>query len=388
MSKSVQSYIRHCTICQAYKYDNSAYPGLLQPLSIPEEVWLDISMDFIEGLPRSQVKEVILVVVDRFSKYAHFVSLSHPYTAEVVAQAYLDNIYKLHGLSRSIVSDRDTVFLSSFWQALFSVLGVELLLSSSYHPQTDGQTEVLNRCLEHYLRCLSMQNPKEWARWLPMAEWWYNTTYQSAVQKTPFEILYNQEPPLHLPYLPGESSHKEVDRTMQRREEMLKQVRQNLQQAQERMKQLADRGRTDRVFQVGDWVWLKLQPYRQVSVQNRTNVKLKPKYFGPFQVLDKIGSVAYKLNLPKPVKIHPTVHVSQLKAFRGTLPALPYIPAWLQGTNTAVVRTPIKVLARRVVKRRNAAAVQYLVQREGLNEDQASWEYAEEFEKKYPNFEP
>jgi len=156
MTKVVQHYIRHYTTFQACKYDNHAYPGLLQPLPIPEEVWMDISIDFIERLPKSNGKEVILVVVDRLSKYAHFVGLSHPYTAEIVVQAYLDNIYKLHGLPRSIVSDRDTFFLSSFWQALFSVLGVELLLSSSYHPQSNGQTEVLNRCLEQYLRCLCL----------------------------------------------------------------------------------------------------------------------------------------------------------------------------------------------------------------------------------------
>ena len=102
---------------------------------------------------------------------------------------------------------------------------VELLLSSSYHPQTDGQIEVLNRCLEQYLRCLSLQSPRAWVQWLPLAEWWYNTTYHLATQKTPFEVLYNQEPPIHLPYLLGESSHKEVNRTLQRREAMLKQVR-------------------------------------------------------------------------------------------------------------------------------------------------------------------
>jgi len=177
MTKSVKSYIRHCTICEACKCDNHAYPGLLQPLLIPEEVWMDISMDFIEGLPKSNGKEVILVVVDRLSKYAHFMGLSHPYTAEIVAQAYLDNIYKLHGLPRSIVSDRDTIFLSSFWQSLISVLGVELLLLSSYHPQPDGQTEVLNGCLEQHLRCLCLQNPKDWVKCLPMAEWWCNTTH-------------------------------------------------------------------------------------------------------------------------------------------------------------------------------------------------------------------
>lgn len=233
-----------------------------------------------------------------------------------------------------------------------------------------------------------MQNPKEWALWLPMAEWWYNTTFQSAIQRTLFEALYNQEPPVHLPYLPGESSNKDVDRTMQRREEMLRQVHRNLQKAQERMKQLADKRRTDRVFQVGDWVWLKLQAYRQMSVQRRTNVKLEPKYFGPFQVVDKIGPVAYKLHLPEYSQIHPTIHVSQLKAFVGSLPAQPYIPSWLQGTNTTDSRVPIKVLARKIVKRRNAAAVQYLVQWDRLTEDQASWEYADVLEQKYPDFQP
>lgn len=115
MNRDVQHYVRQCTVCQACKYDTSAQPGLLQPLPIPEEVWVDISMDFIEGLPKSQGKEVIWVIVDRLSKYAHFVALAHPYSAETVAQAYLDNIYKLHGLPKSIVSDRDTIFLSTFW---------------------------------------------------------------------------------------------------------------------------------------------------------------------------------------------------------------------------------------------------------------------------------
>lgn len=152
------------------------------------------------------------------------------------------------------------------------------------------------------------------------------------------------------------------------------------------MKQLADKGRTNRKFQVGDWVWLELQAYRQASVQQRINMKLGPKNFGPFQVLDTIGPVVYKLSLPQAAQIHPTVQVSQLKAFVGTLPNEPHIPAWLQGSHSEIVKVPLKVLARRIVKRKNAAAIQYLVQWEGFAEEEATWEFAEELEAKYPAF--
>jgi len=182
-------------ICQVCKYNTNAPYGLLQPLPIPTRVWEEISMDFIEGLPKSLGKEVIWVVMDRVSKYAHFVALVHPYSAETVAQAYMDNIFRLHGLPKSIVNNRDTIFLSTFWQSLFTTLWVDLHLSSAYHPQFDGQTKVVNRRLEQYLRCMCIQAPKKWLKWLPLAEYWYNTSFHSATQYTPFEVLYNQPPP-------------------------------------------------------------------------------------------------------------------------------------------------------------------------------------------------
>lgn len=154
------------------------------------------------------------------------------------------------------------------------------------------------------------------------------------------------------------------------------------------MKQLADRSRSDRVFQIGDWIWLKLQAYKQSSVQSRANNKLGPKYSRPFQVMDKIGLMAYKLNPPDHAQIHPTVHVSQLKAFVGTLPQQPYITGWLHESHSETHRVPYKVLARKMVRRKNLAVVQYLVQWKGLSEDQASWEFANEFEAKYPSFQP
>ena len=117
--KDVRAFVRNCNVCQQFKYDHTAYPGLLQPLPIPDRVWIGIFMDFIEGLLNSKGFTVILVVVDRLSKYAHFITLSHPYSALTVAPLFLNNIYKLHGLPNSIVFDRDKIFINRFWQELF-----------------------------------------------------------------------------------------------------------------------------------------------------------------------------------------------------------------------------------------------------------------------------
>lgn len=132
MNKEIQQYVRACDICQRCKPDLAASPGLLQPLPIPERIWDDISLDFIEGLPSSAGKQVILVVVDRLSKYAHFMPLSHPYTALDVAQLFLDNIFKLHGMPNTITSDRDPLFLSKVWTEFFQLQGVALNKSTAF----------------------------------------------------------------------------------------------------------------------------------------------------------------------------------------------------------------------------------------------------------------
>jgi hypothetical protein len=160
MRKDIKKFIRECDIFQQNKHDNLYPAGLLQPLPIPSRVWTDISMDFVEGLPISQGHSVIFVVVDRLSKYAHFISLSHLYSAAKIAQLFIFHVFKLHGMPKSIVSDRDPTFTSAFWSELFRLQGTTLKLSTSYHPQSDGQTEIVNKAVENYLRCFTQDSPK------------------------------------------------------------------------------------------------------------------------------------------------------------------------------------------------------------------------------------
>jgi hypothetical protein len=158
MKQGIHNFVAECEVCQCNKGEIVKSPGTLQPLPIPPAIWKDISMDFITGLPKLGNKSVIMVVVDRLSKYAHFYTLYHPFIASTVAQIFMDQVFKLHGMPHYIVSYHDPTFTSNFWQELFKLQGTQLHLSSTYHPQTDGQTKVVNKCLETYLRCFASEN--------------------------------------------------------------------------------------------------------------------------------------------------------------------------------------------------------------------------------------
>ena len=386
LKKNVRAFVRECSVCQQFKYDPTASPGLLQPLPIPDRIWTDISMDFLEGLPTSKGFNAIWVVVDRLSKYAHFIALAHPYTAVSLAQLFLDYIYKLHGLPQSIVSDRDKIFISKFWHELFRLLGTQLKLSSAYHPQTDGQTEVFNRSLQTYLRCMTSERPQDWSKWLSLAEWWYNTNFHTATHSTPYTIVYGQAPPNHLPYLAGSSHVEAVDRTLQAREAAIKMLKFYLQRAQNRMKQHADKHRTDRQFIVGNYVYVKLQPYRQTSVANRKCLKLSARFFGPYQILEKIGEVAYKLQLPAESRIHPVFHVSQLKSHVGPRTTPSSLP--LLDDHGLIAKEPLCILDRRMVKKQGRAVTEVLIQWRNTFPEDSTWELFTTIQQKYPQFHP
>jgi hypothetical protein len=178
-------------------------------------------MDFIEGLPLSQGHSMVLVVVDRLSKYSHFTALSHPYIAAKIAQLFIQTVFKLHGMPQSIVSDQNTTFTNLFWKELFMLHGTYLKLNTSYHPQTDGQTEVVNKSLENYLRCFAQDSPKEWSHWLPWAEYWYTTSWHSAIKMIPYESVYGVPPPRLLSYVPGTTRVEAVDEVLRNHEQIL-----------------------------------------------------------------------------------------------------------------------------------------------------------------------
>ncbi|PKI74759.1 hypothetical protein CRG98_004868, partial [Punica granatum] len=253
--------------------------------------------------------------------------------------------------------------------------GVELLTSTAYHPQTDGQSEAVNKCLETYLRCMTSDNPSMWAKWVSLAEWWYNTSYHSSTGRTPFEALYGFPPPLHMPYISHDSTMAAVDSYMIDREGMIRVLKHQLKRARDIMKTHANKKRSEREFYVGDWVYLKLQHYRQGTVSRRTSEKLSPRYFGPYEVTEKIIKVAYRFRLPATVQIHPVFHVSQLKRAMGTINDSTELPIPGDGLK-GQPKLPTVVLERRMAKRGNKAVAQVLVHWSNTSPAKATWEYA------------
>lgn len=198
---------------------------------------------------------------------------------------------------------------------------------------------------------------------------------------TPFEALYEFVPPLHVPYLPGDSNVEAVDLALREREEMIDILKRNLEKAAARMRKQADQHRSDREFEIGDWVWLKLRDYRQKSIRGRHH-KFEPKFFGPYQIVDRVGKVAYKLNLPPSTTIHDVFHASLLKpAASPTTPVIDLPP--ISHINDAV---PMAILERKMVKRHNAAVAKWLIHWAGMSPADASWEFADEIEARFPWF--
>ncbi|CAJ2656973.1 unnamed protein product [Trifolium pratense] len=385
MQKRVRDYVRSCDVCQRQKYSATSPGGLLQPLPIPNMVWEDLSIDFITGLPKSKGYEAVLVVVDRLSKYSHFILLKHPYTAKTVAELFVKEVVKLHGIPNSIISDRDPLFVSHFWLEIFKLQGTKLKMSSAYHPETDGQTEVINRCLESYLRCFASDHPKSWSCWVAWAEYWYNSTFHISIGQTPFEVVYGRKPPPLLRFLSNETKVAAVALELSERDEAISQLKLHLIRAQEQMAIYANKKRRDVSFAVGEWVFLKLRPHRQHYVVRRMHQKLAARFYGPFEIIEKVGVVAYKLNLPSESKIHPVFHISLLKRAVGNYQVQGELPKDLEVAEENDVYLE-KILGSRTIMQGDTEVQQSLVQWKNKTVEDVTWENNEVLRGQFPQF--
>ena len=375
----IKQFVQHCLICQQAKPERVPYPGLLQPLPIPTLPWERVSMDFVEGLPTSGRYNCLLVVIDKLTKYGHFIPLQHPFTAVSVAEACLYAVYRLHGMPLSIVSDCDQVFTSVFWKELFAKTGTLLRMSFARHPQTDGYTERVNQQLECFLRCFVSAHPTRWAQWIPLCEFWYNTNWHSATGQTPFEVVYGHTPRHFGISVDDTIQSEDLKQWLDQRKVVLDSVQQHMSRAQQRMKVQADKHHTERSFHIGDFVFLKLQPYLQSSVAPRANHKLAFKFYGPFQIIARVGEVAYELALPPSSKVHPVFHVSLLKVLAPGCEALPQLPS-----SNAHLQVPVEILQQRVIRRGSSSLVQVLVRWSDSSDELATWEDKETLKQMFP----
>ena len=309
--------MERCRVCQQAK-GRATNAGLYLPLPIPTQPWSDVSMDFVLGLPRTQQGfDSIFVIVDRFSKMAHFVPCKKTTNAINVASLFFREIYRLHGLPTSIVSDRDIRFLSHFWRSLWKLLGTSLDMSTAYHPQTDGQTEVTNRALGDLLRCLVGDNIKSWDTMLCQAEFAHNHALNRSLGFCPFQVVYGSIPrcPLDLATVPDKTRHHgEAVDFVTDLQKLHRQAQSNLEQSTTKYKAAADVKRRELRFNPGDQVWVYLTKDR---LPQREHNKLHARKIGPVEVVECINENAYRVRLPSHIRTADVFNVKHLTPFHG-----------------------------------------------------------------------
>jgi hypothetical protein len=377
--RDTRAFVRSCDACQRSKARNQAPSGLLQPIPLPENRWEHVTMDLITCLPRTRANHTaIAVFVDRLTKQLHAVAVRDEITAPELARVFFDNVFRHHGLPKVIISDRDPRFTGNFWQSLFKLVGTRLAMSTSHHPETDGQTERANRTLEDMLRAFVNIHHTDWDEYLSAVEFAYNDSVQASTGHTPFFLNSGQHPltPGRLLH-PRPSSTPAADDFLQRMATALEDARHHLSTAQNRQKQYADQHRLDKTFAVGDRVLLSNS---HLPLTTSTQVrKLAPRWIGPFTITAIVSPVAYRLELPPHIRIHPVFHISQLKEHhanpdqfpdRHQPPPPPIIinnePEWEVDT----------ILEHRYIHRGRGSQLQYKILWKGFPAHDATWEPA------------
>ncbi|GFY88890.1 hypothetical protein Acr_06g0008300 [Actinidia rufa] len=404
MKKDVAMFVSKYLTCQQVKAEHQQLAGELQPLPVAEWKWEHVTMDFVTGLLNSsRGHDAIWVVVDRLTKIAHFLPIQVTDSIEVLSRLYIQEIVRLHGVPVSIVSDRDPRFTARFWQGLQSALGTSLLLSTAYHPQTDGQSERTIQILEDMLQACVLDFRGSWEDHLSLVEFTYSNSYQSSIEMAPYEALYGRpcrspvywtelgEATVVGPELVAETAesmgliHKRLKAAQKATTEKVKVIRQRLLTAQSRQKSYADRRRRPLSFEVGDHVFLKISTRRGLHRFGRGG-KLSSRYIGPFDIIERIGEVVYRLALPPKLSgVHDVFHVSMLKKYE---PDSSHVLEWSKlelKANASFEEKPIRAVdfREKVLRGKTIRLVRILWNNFGSEE--STWEREDEMREKYPN---
>uniref|UniRef100_A0A8C5LZY7 Gypsy retrotransposon integrase-like protein 1 n=1 Tax=Leptobrachium leishanense TaxID=445787 RepID=A0A8C5LZY7_9ANUR len=369
MNNAAIKYVTACPVCNRNKKLSQKTAGLLQPLPVPDRPWKDLTVDFIVDLPPSQGCTTIMVVVDRLTKMAHFVSTKGLPTAKVTASLFHKEIFRLHGIPASILSDRGSQFTSRFWKMFCLSLKIHVKLSSAYHPQTNGQTERTNQIVEQYLRCYTCHLQDDWVGLLPAAEFAYNSGHHQSLRESPFFLTYGYHPSL-LPDLPWMEAVPDARERLEHLRDGHRQARRLLRQAQDTYKAYGDlKRRPPLAYEVNQKVWLSTRNLRLTCPTK----KLGPTYIGPFPITAIISPTAIRLQLPDDLHLHPVFHVLLLKPWTA--------PSFSSQVNTRPPPLPVdgepeyeihRVLDSRYRRRQ----LQYLIHWRGYGPEERSWEPA------------
>ena len=312
MYQEINNYCKRCTKCQQNKTSSQQQMGYLHPILVPQAKWSQISMDLISGLPKTQKGyDSIYVIVDYLSKRAHFIPTTTSVTGKGLADLFINNVFKLHGLPRVIISDRDPRFIGEFWNNLHKAFGVKLAMSSANHAQTDGQTERTNKTLEQILRSFVNQTHTNWDYLLPLAEFAYNDSISSSTKLTPFQIDNGQNP-IRPTMASTESLSPSIKGYIDKINIYSKIARDEIQKSQQYQSHYYNKTKRNINIKEGDLVLV------HKSALTFNVPKLAPIYFGPYKVLKRIHN-SFKLKIPKESKMNPVIHSSYLKVFNNPI---------------------------------------------------------------------
>lgn len=378
LSSDVAKFVKFCDSCQKNKTIPHKPYGLLKPLSIPEKLWDSVSMDFVVALPLTDNGyDSVFVCVDRLSKMVHLSPCKQTDNADEISKIFINTIFKHHGLPRNIVTDRDPKFVSKFWQSLFYQLGVTHSLSTAYHPQSDGNTERVNRVMEDVMRHFVTNEQSNWDSLLPLAEFAINNSFHESIKTTPFLLNYGFSPNLPIAVTENLQSPNEDDqdpgvtdacRRVQFLHHLMNKAKKFLYAAQQRQKAYADQHRSFIKFHVSDSVLLST---KNIVLKMPGSAKFLPKFIGPFTINKIINEVAYKLDLPPELRIHNVFHVSLLKPYHSNGKVQPP-PVYF--INDEVAYEVESILNHRIVKRGRKSINEYLVKWKNYGPEHNTWE--------------